>query len=148
MVYNRSPIQGADGGMNRVYDWKNVPADISKYRGFVYCITNLKTDQYYIGKKFFHSMLTRKPLKGRKNKRHELVESNWQDYWGSCRRLQEDIQKYGKDNFKREILICCESKFELAYQEAKIQFEMEVLFDPLSYNELINIRLRKRKAKK
>lgn len=113
--------------------------------GFVYKITNLKTGMYYVGKKFFYSKRVMKPLKGRTRKRHKLVESDWKFYWSSCRRLQEDMKKCGKDNFKREILIYCDSKFDCAYQEAKLQFEMGVLFDPLSYNEIINIRLRKAK---
>jgi len=128
-------------------DWENVPEDISEYQGFIYRITNLKTGMYYIGKKFFKSKRVMKPLKGKTRKRHKVVESDWKSYWGSCRRLQEDIAKYGKDNFKREILGCYETKFDCAYQEAKLQFDIGVLFDPLSFNEIINIRLRKSKQK-
>jgi hypothetical protein len=49
--------------------------------GFVYLITNLADGRKYVGKKLAKFKKTRPPLKGKKNKRREKVESDWQDYW-------------------------------------------------------------------
>lgn len=117
--------------------------NLEEYVGFVYKITNLKNNKYYIGKKFFWKILKRKPLKGKKNKRHEKISSDWQEYWGSSEDLLKDIEKFGKENFKREILYMAKSKWDCAYEEARLQMENKVLFDPNSYNGIINIRLKK-----
>ena len=125
--------------------WINKPKDISKYQGMVYCITHKESGKYYIGKKFYWFKKTLKPLKGKKNKRHSLVESDWKNYWGSSNKLLADVKKFGKRAFKREILEHCETKFDLAYEEMKLQVYYDVLNDKNSYNEIINVRLRKRK---
>jgi hypothetical protein len=113
--------------------------------GFIYKITCLTNNKKYIGKKQCQSILKRKPLKGKKNKRCEVIETNWREYTSSSRELNEDILKYGKENFKFEILELCDSKFALAYREAKIQFEEEVLLRDDYYNGIINLRVSKPK---
>lgn len=113
--------------------------------GFIYKITCLPTGKKYIGKKQCKSVLKRKPLKGKKNKRHEIIETDWKTYTSSSRELNEDIIKYGKENFKFEILELCDSKFALAYREAKIQFDEEVLLRNDYYNGIINLRVSKPK---
>jgi hypothetical protein len=55
----------------------------------LYRITNKVTGEYYLGK---HNGLTQKNYSG-------------QDYWGSGRRIQNQIKKYGKDNFTYKILV-------------------------------------------
>ena len=59
--------------------------------GFVYLITNTKSNKKYIGKKLAQFKKTRPPLKGRKNKRRSTVESDWRDYWGSSDQLKADV---------------------------------------------------------
>lgn len=113
--------------------------------GFIYKITCLITGKKYIGKKQCKSILKRKPLKGKKNKRHEVIETDWKIYTSSSRKLNEDILKYGKDNFEFEIIEICDSKFALAYREAKIQFDEEVLLRDDYYNGIINLRVSKPK---
>ena len=113
--------------------------------GFIYKITCLTNNRKYIGKKQCKSILKRKPFKGKKNKRCEVIETNWKEYTSSSRELNEDILKYGKDKFKFEILELCDSKFALAYREAKIQFEEEVLLRDDYYNGIINLRVSKPK---
>jgi hypothetical protein len=113
--------------------------------GFIYKITCLTTNKKYIGKKQCQSVLKRRPLKGKKNKRHEIIETDWRVYTSSSRELNEDIVKYGKENFNFEILEICDSKFALAYSEAKIQFEEEVLLRNDYYNGIINLRVSKPK---
>ena len=78
-------------------------ADIGSYYGFVYRITNLTNGMDYIGRKYFKTVRKLNPLKGFKRKRKVTKETDWQDYWGSSNRLNEDIEKLGKENFKREI---------------------------------------------
>ena len=55
------------------------------------------------------------------------VASDWQEYYGSSDKLNEDIAKFGKNNFKREILYYCYSKAECNYVEAREQFARKVL---------------------
>ena len=126
-------------------EWTNVPKSIRSYQGFTYMITHVPTGKYYIGSKTFWSKRTRPPLKGRKNKRHYVIESDWKTYWGSSNNLLEDVKKYGEKEFTREIIALGISKFECAYNELCFQMGFEVLFDPQAYNEIINVRLRKRK---
>ena len=109
--------------------------------GFVYLITNKITDQKYIGKKFFWSQKTLPITKKRKRRKKLLVESDWRKYWGSSKHLQEDIDKYGEDNFNREIIHLCKTKGECAYLEAKEQFDRDVLLTDDYYNGIIQIRL-------
>ncbi len=119
---------------------KEIP---NTFYGFIYQITNTTNDRKYIGKKQSITILKRPPLKGRKNKRHVVKETDWKIYTGSSDRLNEDIQKLGKDKFKFEILRFCQSKSELAYYEAKMQFDKDVLLKEEYYNGIINLRLGK-----
>jgi len=75
--------------------------------GFIYEITNTVTGKKYIGKKQCKSKLKRKPLKGKKNKRIEIKESDWKTYTSSSTELNADIEKYGKDKFLFKILRQC-----------------------------------------
>ena len=115
--------------------------------GFIYKITCLANSKSYIGKKQCVSVLKRKPLKGKKNKRHEIVETDWKSYTSSSLELNKDIELYGKDKFTFNIVKWCESKAELAYFEAKLQFECNVLFSDDYYNGIINCRLCRFKIK-
>ena len=111
--------------------------------GFIYMITNLVNDRKYIGKKQMVSKRTRPPLKGKKRKRIEFVESDWRTYISSSNELVNDLQKLGKEKFKFEILRFCDNKSQLAYYEAKEQFDREVLLKEDYYNGIINLRLGK-----
>lgn len=109
--------------------------------GFVYIITNLTNNRKYIGKKLTQFKKSRPPLKGKKNRRKYIVESDWQDYWGSSDKLLEDVKKLGKQKFSREILYFCESKAILSYLEALEQFDRRVLESDEYYNGIINVRV-------
>ena len=65
---------------------------------FVYLITNLIDDKKYVGKKLAKFKTTKKPLKGRKNKRRGTKESDWRTYWGSSDKLIDEVSKLGEDN--------------------------------------------------
>ena len=132
--------------MQWTYQGKIVDEIPKEYVGFVYLITNLTNDKKYIGKKLAQFKVTKKPLKGKKNKRRSTKESDWRDYWGSSDKLNEDVQKLGPENFTREILHYCTSRGELSYLEAKEQFDREVLKTDEYYNGIINVRVGSSKA--
>jgi hypothetical protein len=111
--------------------------------GFIYIITNLDNNRKYIGKKQMVSKRTRPPLKGKTRKRIEFVESDWKTYVSSSNELVNDLQKIGKEKFKFEILRFCDNKSQLAYFEAKEQFDREVLIKEDYYNSMINLRINK-----
>ena len=101
----------------------------------------------YIGRKYFITTKKRPPLKGKKNKRHEIVETDWKIYWGSSVRLQQDVLLLGKENFTREIIHLCNSKGETNYLEAYYQFKENVLLRENNYNGIIQLKLGKNSVK-
>lgn len=113
--------------------------------GFVYLITNLETNRKYVGKKLSKRSKT-KTVKGKKKK--VKVDSDWKTYYGSSKTLLEDVEKYGKQKFCREILHFCYSKSECTYLEAKEQFLRNVLESEEYYNDWIMCRIRKSNLKK
>lgn len=108
---------------------------------FVYIITNNTNQKRYVGKKFATRTITRPPLKGKKNKRKSIVESDWKTYWGSNDHLKADVEELGEDKFTREIIHICPSKGVAAYLEAKEQFDRKVLLSDDYYNGIINVRI-------
>ena len=127
--------------MQWTYKGKIVEDIPQEYIGFVYLITNLTNGKKYIGKKLAQFKVTKKPLKGKKNKRRSTKESDWRTYWGSSDKLNEDVEHLGPENFTREILYYCTSRGELSYLEAKEQFDREVLKTDEYYNGIINVRV-------
>jgi len=126
-------------------EWKNIPKDITPYVGFVYTILEKDTQIGYIGIKKFWKTIKRKPLKGKKNKRHETVESDWKTYNSSSSILQEKI-KNNPDNYEKEIIRCCKSITEMKCYEAHAQLSFYVRGSwDLLYNEVVNLRVRIRK---
>lgn len=109
--------------------------------GFIYEIENKVNGRKYIGKKQTVKKIKRRPLKGKKNKRHILVESDWKTYTGSCTELNADIEQFGKKQFAFIILRLCYNKWELAYHEANLQFTLGVLLSANYYNGIINCRI-------
>ena len=121
--------------------------DINDHYGFIYRITNTTNGHDYIGRKYFTTIKKRPPLKGKKNKRRETVETDWKDYWGSSARLVEDMARLGKDKFTREIIHLCKSRGETNYMEAYYQFKEGVLLKENNYNGIIQIKLGKGSVK-
>ena len=121
--------------------------DIQDNYGFIYRITNTTNGHDYVGRKYFTTVKKRPPLKGKKNKRRETVETDWKEYWGSSPRLQADIDRLGKDKFTREIIHLCKSRGETNYMEAYYQFTEGVLLREDNYNGIIQIKLGKNSVK-
>lgn len=116
--------------------------DPNQFIGFVYRITDLDTSREYIGKKFFFKLI-RKKIKNRKNRKIQKTESDWKKYTGSCKELNEEIQKKGKERFLFEIVSLHESKASLAYKEVELQIKENVVREKLTdgskkfYNQFI-----------
>ena len=121
--------------------------DIGEYYGFIYRITNITNGHDYVGRKYFKTIKKRPPLKGKKNKRLETIETDWKDYWGSSSRLVADILELGKEQFKREIIHLCSSRGETNYMEAHYQFKEEVLLREDNYNGRRQLKLGKNSVK-
>jgi len=135
--------------MSWLYEQKEV-TDITQLPegiiGFVYKITNKETGKFYIGKKSVISttnkLLTKKEQlawdkPGRIPKKKKVVkESDWKNYWGSSKVLQQDVKDLGADKFTKELLRVCYTKKSLTYYEVYYQFKFEVLHID-SYNDNI-----------
>lgn len=92
----------------------NKKFEASDWFGFVYCIENKETNQYYIGKKqFWHG--------GRKKSKTYGKAMSWKTYMGSSKTLKKDISKYGKSEFKFEMIDLYKTKGGLYYAEAYLQ---------------------------
>ena len=102
--------------------------DINDFFGFVYRITNLQDGRQYIGRKYFTQR--RKPRSG-KGKRRVTSESDWKKYYGSSPELKADIKKFGKSNFKREIISLHSTLGKVNYEETKQLFLNNVLTESL-----------------
>lgn len=111
------------------------------FYGFIYRITDDKGRVYYGKKAFTHNKkrkLTKKEQVGtRKRVERIQIDSKWMDYYGSSKTLLEYISINGNKNFKREILQLCINRTDLAYYEAKILFQEEVLFRADCWNSNI-----------
>jgi len=107
-------------------------SDIGDNYGFVYRIASKTTKRQYIGRKYFFSK--RKPRSSNKTGKRRRVtsESNWRNYYGSCPELKEDIAKYGRDDFTREILSLHETPGRVNYEETRQLFLNDVLTKSLT----------------
>ena len=82
------------------------------------------------------------PLKGKKRRRTKIIETDWQDYYGSSESVKLLVEEKGRETFHREILRLCKKKAEMSYYEAKLQFESDCLLYPDQYyNEFIGCKV-------
>ena len=99
---------------------------IEDYFGFVYLISCKTTGRNYIGRKYLWQFST---PKGKKRK--VKSESDWKNYYGSCPELKEDIIKYGKEFFSREIISLHKTKGKCNFEETRQLFLNNVLTESL-----------------
>ena len=110
-----------------IYEGKPFTSDdIGEFFGFVYRITNLQTSKQYIGRKYFTQR--RKPRGG---KRRVTSESDWKKYYGSSPELKEDVKRFGKSIFRREIISLHKTLGKTNYEETRQLFLNNVLTESL-----------------
>lgn len=88
--------------------------EINNPYGFIYITTNMINGKKYLGQKNFHR--------------------NWKTYLGSGQALKQAIQKYGKENFTRNIVYICYSPEELNQVEYDLSVFLNVVESPDWYN--------------
>jgi hypothetical protein len=135
-----------------ITELKDMPEDIF---GFIYKITNGKTNEYYIGKKQVLSVRKRNfgkkeiaALQDKRMKKYEYVtkESDWKEYRSSNKEVKGWFEENEKainenrrsdinDQLKLEILRFCSNKKSLTYYELQEQFSHDVLGDEYSLND-------------
>ncbi len=122
-----------------VYSIEDLP-NHENLHGFVYIIRDSVSNKIYVGKKVLHhvrktkiSQRQKTLTKTRKTYKQVVKESDWKDYYGSCKELLADIKQYGPERFTRVILELCCSKKYLSYAELKWQIKLDVLL-PGNYN--------------
>lgn len=129
--------------MRMTWFYKDQPIkeeDVEGYVGFVYIITDNHNNKKYIGKK----LLTKAAYKTVKGKRKKIrKKSDWEEYYGSNRTLQEEVKRLGTDKFTRTILYLCKSRAECSYLETLEIFRQEALLKQEFYNDWISVRVRK-----
>ncbi|AJA42236.1 GIY-YIG homing endonuclease [Staphylococcus phage vB_SepM_ phiIPLA-C1C] len=84
--------------------------------GAVYITTCLVNGKKYIGK-FLYSRI-----------------NSWEKYLGSGTYLKQDIKKYGKENFKKEIVQGYYTKEELEKAEEELILKTNAVYDDSYYN--------------
>lgn len=119
--------------------------DIGDNFGFVYVIKNMVNDRCYIGQKKFTQIKSYQKNGKRKRK---LVESNWQDYYGSSETLKKDVAELGRDYFVRTIMRLCKSKGEMNYFELREQMVCDVLLSDDFYNDYCGTRIHRKHLRK
>ena len=116
------------------------PDDAEGYFGFVYLITHNPTGRKYIGKKFFTKAAT-KQVKGKRKRIRK--SSDWLDYWGSNKILQEEVKLNGAEQYTREILHLCKTRSTCSYWESWEIFNRHALLSESYYNQWVSTRIRK-----
>ena len=109
------------------------------YFGFVYLITNLKSGRKYIGRKYFGTT-RRVKVAGKKRRKVIRKDSNWKDYTGSSKELNEDIKTLGMLQFRFEILILGKTKGQVNYLEENLHHRFHVPSNEQFYNDCIGPR--------
>lgn len=113
--------------------------------GFIYRINNITNGKWYLGRKLLTKAAT-KTVNGKKKKIRK--PSDWESYWSSSPYLIDVIEKEGKENFTREILMFVDSKSSLLFAEEYILFVSGSMFTEQCYNGNIRSRIQKSWFKK
>lgn len=109
--------------------------------GFVYRITRISDNKFYIGKKKLQFKRT-KVVKGKKKR--FTVDSDWETYYGSSEELKADVASLGESAFRREILHMCYTLSECNYFETKEIFQNSCLLREDCYNSWVSCKIHKK----
>lgn len=138
---------------NTTWIYKNKPfkiKDLEQYWGFVYKISNLITNQFYIGSKSFFNRTNAKISKKRSNELYsgkgrkplrekKIKESDWKIYKSSSKKVQEMILD-NENNFKFEIISLYKNKAEMLLNEAFLIIKEFIFKNNLILNDWISIK--------
>lgn len=127
-----------------IYKDKEFINDDPSIYGFIYKITNKLNGHVYFGRKFLTSAGYKTVNKKRKKIRKE---SDWKDYYGSSPSLKEDVEKFGKENFNREILHLCKSRGLCNYMETKVIFDNDAIIREDCYNSWVSCKIHRNHVK-
>jgi len=111
--------------------------------GFVYEIRNNLNGRTYIGKKILRFTKRTKPKKGKVRGTVKKVDSDWKEYTGSSKELNDDIQFLGKGHFTFKIIKFCNSKWDLSWSEAERIILKDAIRSEGYYNGGLQLRLGK-----
>lgn len=103
------------------YPNKFCPTD---WYGFLYCIQNLETNQFYIGRKQFWR-------EGKKRSKTYGKPMPWENYMSSSKHVKDDIKLLGVDKFKFDIVDLYKTRGGLNYVEAWMQMVLECMTERL-----------------
>jgi hypothetical protein len=124
--------------------WNNSPGKTpTKYIGFVYEVIERPTGFKYIGIKRFWEKKALPALKGNKNKRRFLQESEWRTYTTSGV-MKSYIERNPTDYYKT-IIRNCETLTELKAYEAYLVLKDHFEQGHSLVNEMVQLRIRLRK---
>lgn len=127
--------------MNWLYNGREFTEDdINEAYGFVYEIKNLASGRKYIGRKYFTQAGT-KQVNGKRKKIRKT--SNWENYWGSNKKLIEEMDKVGRQIYQRTIIHLCYSRSECSYWETYEIFKSHALIGNDYYNDWVSCKIRK-----
>ena len=119
-------------GYDQQGEWMSTkPLDTTKF-GFVYFIHNTLYDTFYVGAKQYKFYVN-----------GEYVPSNWKEYYGSSKYLEEDINKLGEQHFDRYAISEWLDKNSLFNAECNLQHKLDVLSlkrddEYVFYNRFVN----------
>lgn len=85
--------------------------------GFIYITTNIINGKRYLGQKNFDKY------------------GDYKNYLGSGVAFEKAVKKYGRENFKRDIIIFCYSKEELN----KAEYDLSVFFNVVESDDWYNL---------
>lgn len=125
------------------YKGKCITEAPNDHFGFLYKI--IAGGKVYFGKKqlFFSKKvkLSKKARLNSDNKRkridHKKTDSDWLDYYGSCKPLLEWIEENGTEGVYREILSFHDTKIDLTYREMELLVKENILFRDDCWNSNI-----------
>lgn len=119
--------------MNNKNKWNIDESEISKYYGFIYKLTNIKTGEWYIGSKQFWSHRKETKKSSQKYGKRVKKESDWRAYQSSS----AIVSVWHSEDVLCEVLYLTSSKYEHSYREIQALIESHALREEKSLNVML-----------